>query len=733
MITLSVLVASGGPSFLRFFYANVFAIGVFCLAWGIVMIVADMRRILSRAADDQEVPGDLVQAMGLTAGEPPESWLLRIVRGLRRAYSGGGGSTMSMRIYATLLVSLWALAALPDVGADGSPGVDSSIVRITETSAQQFADGFFADAREAYPYVGASVAIVHNGALVYAGDYGRYGIDDDRPVDAERTLFGAGSIGKLVTWTSVMQLAERGYVDLDTDVNTYLTSFAIPAAFDEPITLRHLLTHTPGFDDTTIGSVTTDIASLTGLETYLATHVPARVRPPGRVTQYSNYGAALAGFIVGEASGKDFHAYVEAEIFASLGMDRSSFRQPLPPDLAQDATAGHVVTPTGTIRAVPHVYGEIYPAGTGFFTATDLARFMIAHLQAGGPMLRPETAQTMHARAFANDPRLPGMALGFIEGETNGIRTLWHTGTSPAGSHGLLVLVPSTGTGLVMLTNTVNPRLTSALRSAFFDDFFPGGVAVAAEPARSGSAAVTGLPSPAGRYRQNWYARRGIEKIDSLNLESHVAETGDGTIRARFEDGVPRDYVAIAPDLYQEVDRGELLSVERDAGGRVVRLYRGERPIVAYERLGVHETQAFNLILVNLSLTLLGAFAMRPIVGAVVGRITGRERLSWTGLDRVARSLGVATGWIGIAFFAGYAAILVLAGTTSILRSPLAVLVFNLPAVLIVLALVLAVAAFAAWNGRASLASRIHLTLLSPAALALAWFAWQWNVLGYMG
>jgi hypothetical protein len=85
------------------------------------------------------------------------------------------------------------------------------------------------------------------------------------------------------------------------------------------------------------------------------------------------------------------------------------------------------------------------------------------------------------------------------------------------------------------------------------------------------------------------------------------------------------------------------------------------------------------------------------------------------------------------AFFAGYASILVLAGTTSILRSPIAVMVFNLPALLILLAVALGIAAVSAWKGRASLASRIHLTLLSPAALALAWFAWQWNALGYMG
>lgn len=578
-------------------------------------------------ADDRRAVG--VQACS-TMNRPHEQ---------QRPNPSGSRLWLPMAVLGALLALLLVFGALPAAGAEATAGVDPSVVAIPGVDARRFADPFFDRAQEDYPHVGAAIAIVHDGALVCAGGYGRYGIDDDRPVDAERTLFGAGSIGKLITWTAVMQLVERGLLDLDTDVNEYLTTFSIPATFDEPITLRHLMTHTQGFDDTAIGSV----------------------------TQYSNYGAALAGYIVAVTSGSDFHAYVESEILAPLGMEQSSFRQPLPPALARDATPGHAITPAGTVAAVPHVFGEIYPAGTGYFTAIDLARFMIAHLDSGPPILRTEAARTMHARAFSNDPRLPGMALGFIEGETNGIRTLWHTGTSPAGSHGILVLIPSTRTGVVMLANTVNTSLSRALVGEFFDAFYPRPTAEA--DGSDGPVVTAGLPSPAGRYRQNWYAHHGIEKIDSVKLETRITETREGAIRARFEDGLSRDYVAIAPDFYRDVESDALLMVERDADGRVVRLYRGDR----------------------------------PIVGAIARRITRRERPAWTGRDRVARSLGVATGWLGIVFFAGYASILVLAGTTSILRSPLAVIVFNLPALLILL------------------------------AAALAWFAWQWNVLGYMG
>ena len=599
---------------------------------------------------------------------------------------------------------------------------------VSAESAQLFAERFFASAREAYPSVGAAVAIVNDGRIVYTGGWGQHALDDPRPIDPEKTLFGAGSIGKLITWTAVMQLVERDVLELDTDVNAYLRTFSVPSTFDEPITLRHLLTHTAGFDDTTIGSVSRDLDGLIGLETYLAEYMPVRLRPPGRVTQYSNYGAALAGYIVGEASGQGFNAYVEERIFSPLAMDRSSFRQPLPPGLAEDATSGHVLTPTGTTTAVPHVYGEIYPAGTGSFTVTDLARFLIAQLAHGGPILSRDTTQTMHARAFANDERLPGMALGFIEGEANGVRTLWHTGTSPAGSHGVMVLVPGTEVGFVMLSNTVNTALSRAFVGAFFDEFFR-----AAEPIASGAEAEPIRAGAAGRYRPNWHSHHGIEKIDVVVREARITEPSPGKLAARFDDGVAREYVAIGDDLYRDPEDGTLLALARDERGRVVGFQRGDRPIVAYERLPLHETSVFNIVLMNLSLTVLGAFAARPVVGAVIRAVRRRPAPVWSPADRAARSLGVATGALGFGFFILYATVLALASSTAILRSPISVIVLNLPALLILLAVALAIATVSAWKGNSSLFTRIHLTLLTPAAFAIAWFAWNWNILGYMG
>ncbi|MFO7684066.1 MAG: serine hydrolase [Chloroflexota bacterium] len=161
-----------------------------------------------------------------------------------------------------------------------------------------------------------------------------YGLADrgnNRPVDGTRTLFRTGSVGKLITWTAVMQLAEQGRLDLHADVNDYL-DFTIPATFPEPITLAHLMTHTAGFADQGEALFVLSEEKMMPLRQYLTELQPARVFPPGQAQAYSNYGTALAGYIVERASGESFADYVETHIFAPLEMRHSTLRQPVPPE-----------------------------------------------------------------------------------------------------------------------------------------------------------------------------------------------------------------------------------------------------------------------------------------------------------------------------------------------------------------------------------------------------------------
>src|SRR5215469_11808615 len=188
---------------------------------------------------------------------------------------------------------------------------------------------------------GATVAVVKDGRLLFAQGYGYADLQAGKRVSAETTLFRIASVSKPFTATAVLQLAEQGKLNLHADVNTYLKTFHIPATYQEPITLAHLLTHTAGFEDRDTGTSARTLRDLEPLGRWLAEHMPARVRPPGELTAYSNYGYALAGYIVEQVAGLPFEQYVEQHIFQPLGMRSSTLRQPVEARLAAALSQGY--------------------------------------------------------------------------------------------------------------------------------------------------------------------------------------------------------------------------------------------------------------------------------------------------------------------------------------------------------------------------------------------------------
>ncbi len=206
---------------------------------------------------------------------------------------------------------------------------------------ETFLDSVLTAQLEEEHVAGAVVAVVKDGRLFFSKGYGYADVEHGIPVDPQTTLFRIASITKLFTWTAVMQLVEQDRLDLNADVNTYL-DFRIPATLGDgdeddedasrlaPITLAHLLTHTPGFEDRVFETVVEDSADLMPLGEWLASHIPTRVRPPGELTAYSNYGTALAGYIVERVSGLPYEQYVAQNILAPLGMTHTTAQRPLP-------------------------------------------------------------------------------------------------------------------------------------------------------------------------------------------------------------------------------------------------------------------------------------------------------------------------------------------------------------------------------------------------------------------
>src|SRR5215218_7343391 len=226
---------------------------------------------------------------------------------------------------------------------------------------------------EKHHIAGAAVSVVKDGKLFFAKGYGDADLKKDIPVDPEQTTFRIGSTAKLFTWTTVMQLAEQGKLDLNEDINTYL-DFRIPDTYSQPITLKDLMTHTAGFEDRYYERLAKDPDELEPPREWLISHMPARVSPPGDVAAYSSYGAALAGYIVARVSGEPYDQYVQEHILNPLGMVHTTAQSPMPPDMRTHSSVGYTYE-VGAFQVFP--------------TASDMGQPALEYSDMGQPALVP--------------------------------------------------------------------------------------------------------------------------------------------------------------------------------------------------------------------------------------------------------------------------------------------------------------------------------------------------------
>ncbi len=505
--------------------------------------------------------------------------------------------------------------------AAAEPRVAEPAHEMTAADVGAFLDGFMPMQLERENIAGAVVLVVKDGRVLFAKGYGYSNLEKKTPVTVDATLFRPGSISKLFTWTAVMQLVEKGKLDLDRDVNTYL-DFKIPATFLQPITLRNIMTHTPGFEEQIKDLINKEGDPIATLREHLVRHMPERIFPPGTTPAYSNYGAALAGYIVERVSGRPFNDYVTENIFKPLGMTRSTFAQTLPEELKPLMSSGYK---EGSGKAKPFELVEEAPAGGLAATAADMSRFIIAHLQEGAfenaHILRPETARLMHSRQFGLVPELNGMCLGFYEEARNGHRIIGHGGDTFY-FHSDLHLMPDAGLGFFVSYNSagkgeISPR--TALWNHFLDRYFPYAPPAAAKPASAAADAAM----VSGRYMSSRRSQTNFLKVTSMQGETMVspADKNSGDIKVegmKDFNGETKKWQEIAPLLYRAVNGQELLAFRRDEKGRLQLV--PNFPIVVSQRVSLLQDQSFNQSLIVACLAIMGLTLAFWPVGAVIRR-----------------------------------------------------------------------------------------------------------------
>jgi CubicO group peptidase (beta-lactamase class C family) len=506
---------------------------------------------------------------------------------------------------------------------------------MTAADVGAFLDGFMPMQLARENIAGAVVLVVKDGQVLFAKGYGYSDVEKKTPVYVDATLFRPGSISKLFTWTAVMQLVEQGKIDLDADINTYL-DFKIPSAFGKPITVRNLMTHTPGFEEQIKDLINSEGAPMASLREHLVRHMPEQIFPPGTTPAYSNYGAGLAGYIVERVSGKPFNDYVADNIFRPLGMGRSTFVQPLPADLKPLMSNGYNL---GSGKPKPFEIIEETPAGALSATAADLSRFMIAHLQDGSlgnaHILRPETARLMHSRQFGLSPALNGMCLGFYEESRNGHRIIGHGGDTVY-FHSDLHLVLDAGVGFFVSYNSagkgeISPR--TAVWNYFLDRYFPYTPPPAARPAT----AIADAKSVAGEYFSSRRSQTNFLKASSMLGERSITAKSNGDIQIEGSKdfrGETKTWQEIAPLLYRDVNSQDMVAFRRDEQGRW-QLILGF-PAILFQHAQFLQAKSFNQSLI-IGCLILMALTLLAWPAAVVIRRHYHHRLELGAAERHAR------------------------------------------------------------------------------------------------
>ncbi len=448
---------------------------------------------------------------------------------------------------------------------------------------EAFIDGTMAAFMLDKHIAGVTVSVVKNGALFFAKGYGYADVAAKKPVDPATTLFRIGSIAKLFTWTAVMQLVEQGKLDLDRDVNEYL-DFKIPATYPEPITLKHIMAHTPGFEEDGRDLFTEDPARMRSMKEWLPAHMPVRVRAPGLFSSYSNYATAVAGYIVERASGMSFDDYIEKNILAPLAMTQTTTRQPLPDRFAADMSMGYAWDQGRFDPKKWEIITGASPAGSVSASATDMAKFMLAHLGNGVlngvRIIADSTAHRMHARSQGHDDRLPGFALGFYEQSGHGLRIFGHGGDTQW-FHSDLALIPSENVGVFISTNTNTGGGISfkPFLDAFLDHYYPENLPVIAPNA----GAKAGAARYAGEYLFNRMSYSTYQKVLGLASPITIAAAEDGALVAATPFGSLR-LISVDSMLFRDAVSGDLVAFRADAKGNITHGFLSMGPMMVLEK-----------------------------------------------------------------------------------------------------------------------------------------------------
>jgi CubicO group peptidase (beta-lactamase class C family) len=576
-------------------------------------------------------------------------------------------------------------------------------------------------AREAHVVPGAVVAVVRDGQVVALRGFGYASIEDSVPADPGRSVYRLASIAKLFVASVVMQMVDSGRLDLERPVADLTPSVPIPPG-EGTVTLRHLLTHTAGFDERVIGYAAPTPGQLRPLGEYLSDRMPDRGWRVGELFGYSNHGVALAAYAAEVTAGMRFDSLAARLVFDRLGMTRTWYIAPGDAERERDIAPAYRCGPGGCERRAT-LWSHLYPVGLAFSTATDMGRFMVEML----------SKPSLMDQQFTHADWSPGIATSFFLHSVKGHRVASHPGGAP-GSATLLALVPDERLGIFIATNAGEPGFTNTMFRAIVDSLLPD---------RSGPAPVSAGPvnEYEGSYLLTRYAHRTVERLPAAFAFTATAEALGDTLLIDTG-GEPRRFVRVDSLKLRELGGDGRAVLARNEAGRISMLYTGvltggsEIP-GALERVPWYEGTVFlneyASWLIGGPLLVWGAWLIVAAVQAVRRKLR-RDRTARSGTlpGNVALAVGLVHTLAATTFFTGF----LIAGARDISSgsgimfgmSTGKVILLRLAWVAGILAIPIALSAVRAWRERWwSWFGRACYTMLAFGAVLTAHFLVWWN------
>ncbi|KYG25977.1 penicillin-binding protein [Bacillus gaemokensis] len=358
------------------------------------------------------------------------------------------------------------------------PQTEAAIPTMLSTKeVETFADKFMSKQMENKNFPGAAIIIVKDDKILFQKGYGFSDKEHKIPIDPKQTVFRLASISKVFTASAVMQLVEQGKVDLNRDITDYMGGLTYQNNFNEPVTMKHLLTHTTGFDyvDPRPDDINNHLNDYTRLKDYVKENMPTVVRKPGDTYTYDNFASMLQGYIVQNITNTSFYKYMASNLFYPLEMQSSSFV--MTNFIKNKLATGY--DSNGNVIPFYETKPSDMPQGSMFSTGSDVANFMIAQLNGGKfknkQILKQETIQDMQKTKYAIHPKYPNMAYGFefFSPQSHNGQYVFGKGGNIPGFSSLMWLIPEYKIGVFAITNQNASPLPFELFNEFMNHYFP--------------------------------------------------------------------------------------------------------------------------------------------------------------------------------------------------------------------------------------------------------------------